>query len=117
MEITQADVEGVLDVAERESSASSRASGMSDAPGSSPGHGQQVISHTSGEVSKEGEGNINDDEIVVQDLSSSHAMSNPNLTPLERPPEMEQMLTEDGEPMLNPAELLTQESLASPPPS
>ncbi|KAG5736151.1 hypothetical protein E4T56_gene16924 [Termitomyces sp. T112] len=29
----------------------------------------------------------------------------------------EHMLTEDGEPMLNPAELLTQESLASPPPS
>ncbi|GBE77301.1 hypothetical protein SCP_0101740 [Sparassis crispa] len=31
--------------------------------------------------------------------------------------ELEHMLTEDGEPMLNPAELLTQESLASPPPS
>ncbi|OCH89723.1 hypothetical protein OBBRIDRAFT_793952 [Obba rivulosa] len=30
---------------------------------------------------------------------------------------MPQMMTEDGEPMLNPAELLTQESLASPPPS
>lgn len=29
----------------------------------------------------------------------------------------ENILTEDGEPMLNPAELLTQESLASPPPS
>jgi len=38
-------------------------------------------------------------------------------TPLERPEPMEHMLTEDGEPMLNPAELLTQESLASPPPS
>lgn len=37
--------------------------------------------------------------------------------PLERPEPMEHMLTEDGEPMLNPAELLTQESLASPPPS
>jgi len=36
---------------------------------------------------------------------------------LERPEPMEHMLTEDGEPMLNPAELLTQESLASPPPS
>ncbi|KAI0779013.1 hypothetical protein BD413DRAFT_124353 [Trametes elegans] len=32
-------------------------------------------------------------------------------------PMMEQLLTEDGTPMLNPAELLTQESLASPPPS
>ncbi|EIW87307.1 hypothetical protein CONPUDRAFT_134525 [Coniophora puteana RWD-64-598 SS2] len=37
--------------------------------------------------------------------------------PLVRPEPMEQMLTEDGEPMLNPAELLTSESLASPPPS
>ncbi|GLB43539.1 putative zinc finger [Lyophyllum shimeji] len=36
---------------------------------------------------------------------------------LGRPEPMEHMLTEDGEPMLNPAELLTQESLASPPPS
>lgn len=35
---------------------------------------------------------------------------------LRRPEPMEHMLTEDGEPMLNPAELLTQESLASPPP-
>jgi len=36
---------------------------------------------------------------------------------LTRPEPMEHILTEDGEPMLNPAELLTQESLASPPPS
>ncbi|KAG6874368.1 hypothetical protein C0995_015104 [Termitomyces sp. Mi166 len=36
---------------------------------------------------------------------------------VDRIPEYEHMLTEDGEPMLNPAELLTQESLASPPPS
>ncbi|KAF9469652.1 hypothetical protein BDZ94DRAFT_1151150, partial [Collybia nuda] len=36
---------------------------------------------------------------------------------LKRPEPMAHMLTEDGEPMLNPAELLTQESLASPPPS
>ncbi|KAJ8594573.1 hypothetical protein M405DRAFT_475412 [Rhizopogon salebrosus TDB-379] len=43
--------------------------------------------------------------------------SPPHTHSYERPPEMEHMLTEDGEPMLNPAELLTQESLASPPPS
>ncbi|KAG1730705.1 uncharacterized protein EDB91DRAFT_750378 [Suillus paluster] len=43
--------------------------------------------------------------------------SPPHTHSFERPPEMEHMLTEDGEPMLNPAELLTQESLASPPPS
>ncbi|KAF9236848.1 hypothetical protein BU15DRAFT_76573 [Melanogaster broomeanus] len=123
MEITQAAVEAVLKSAGRESSANSQASGVSDTAGSSPGHGhQQVSSHTSGE---EGEENTDRDPTVVQDLPlSSHAMSshNPsysssNGTPLERPPEMEQILTEDGEPMLNPAELLTQESLASPPPS
>ncbi|KAF8844209.1 hypothetical protein BDN67DRAFT_810643 [Paxillus ammoniavirescens] len=107
----------VRNAAERESSASSRASGMSDASGSPPGHGHQVLSHTSREASRDGEGNVDNEETVPQDLPSSHAMSNPNLTPLDRPPEMEQMLTEDGEPMLNPAELLTQESLASPPPS
>ncbi|KAG1840292.1 hypothetical protein DFJ58DRAFT_810858 [Suillus subalutaceus] len=45
------------------------------------------------------------------------AQSPPHTHTFERPPEMEHMLTEDGEPMLNPAELLTQESLASPPPS
>jgi len=32
-----------------------------------------------------------------------------------RPPPLGHLLTEDGEPMLNPAEILTQESLASPP--
>ncbi|KAF9225224.1 hypothetical protein BS17DRAFT_778322 [Gyrodon lividus] len=118
MEITQAAVEAVLKSAERESSANSWASGRSDTPGSSPGHGQQVLSHTSGEAPSEGEGNTDDDAIVIQDLASpNHAMSNSDPTPLERPPEMEQILTEDGEPMLNPAELLTQESLASPPPS
>ncbi|KAF9011278.1 hypothetical protein BDQ17DRAFT_1420672 [Cyathus striatus] len=37
--------------------------------------------------------------------------------PLERPEPMEHLVTENGELMLNPAELLTQESLASPPPS
>ncbi|KIK71552.1 hypothetical protein GYMLUDRAFT_340100 [Collybiopsis luxurians FD-317 M1] len=36
---------------------------------------------------------------------------------LSRPEPMEPILTENGEPMLNPAELLTQESLASPEPS
>lgn len=36
---------------------------------------------------------------------------------MDRPEPMEHILTDDGEPMLNPAELLTQESLASPEPS
>lgn len=41
------------------------------------------------------------------DLSSASDVSNSNAlgSTLERPPEMEQMLTEDGEPMLNPGSL------------
>ncbi|CDO77256.1 hypothetical protein BN946_scf184753.g6 [Trametes cinnabarina] len=50
--------------------------------------------------------------------------SDPNIDPAlatasaseAHPQSMEQLVTEDGMPMLNPAELLTQESLASPPP-
>ncbi|RPD82716.1 hypothetical protein L226DRAFT_607794 [Lentinus tigrinus ALCF2SS1-7] len=41
-------------------------------------------------------------------------MDIPSMPP---PPSMDQLVTEDGMPMLNPDELLTQESLASPPPS
>ncbi|KIJ66537.1 hypothetical protein HYDPIDRAFT_109588, partial [Hydnomerulius pinastri MD-312] len=144
MEITQAAVEAAFKSAERDSS-SSHAPAVSDTALSSPGHGQLVSSHSSSEISREGEGNVDDDATGVQEHpSSGHPIPNthlsyssPNPTPLERPPEMEQMLTEDGEPMLNPAELLTQvspsnaiptvlelmlqilrqESLASPPPS
>ncbi|KAI6120920.1 hypothetical protein EDD16DRAFT_808727 [Pisolithus croceorrhizus] len=54
--------------------------------------------------------------IQSTDDAPDPAYASPDST-LQYPPEMEQMLTEDGEPMLNPAELLTQESLASPPPS
>lgn len=49
----------------------------------------------------------------LNDLNGLHGYG----PPLDRPEPMEHILTEDGEPMLNPAELLTQESLASPPPS
>ncbi|KAI8980559.1 hypothetical protein BD414DRAFT_579436 [Trametes punicea] len=45
------------------------------------------------------------------------ADATPVPTPDAPPQPMEQLMTEDGMPMLNPAELLTQESLASPPPS
>ncbi|KAI6154109.1 hypothetical protein BKA82DRAFT_4097742 [Pisolithus tinctorius] len=54
--------------------------------------------------------------IPPTDDTPNPAYASPDST-IQYPPEMEQMLTEDGEPMLNPAELLTQESLASPSPS
>jgi hypothetical protein len=94
-------------------------------------------------------GSIDERNELSRELTSSHDIESPELfyatqSPphthtFDRPPEMEHMLTEDGEPMLNPAELLTQvgnamtaaepnvydlmldllnqESLASPPPS
>ncbi|TFK42164.1 hypothetical protein BDQ12DRAFT_677731 [Crucibulum laeve] len=61
-----------------------------------------------------------DEEHVATSLSLEDALNGIRTSygqPLERPEPMEHLLTEDGEPMLNPAELLTQESLASPPPS
>ncbi|KAL4070407.1 hypothetical protein J3A83DRAFT_4243038 [Scleroderma citrinum] len=79
---------------------------------------------TSGHVAGSGDdGEAKTADLTRGDLSSASDASNSNApysspgSTLERPPEMEHMLTEDGEPMLNPAELLTQESLASPPPS
>lgn len=83
------------------------------------------VSHHSSSASTGG--SINERNELSRELTSSHDIESPELfyatqSPprthtFERPPEMEHMLTEDGEPMLNPAELLTQESLASPPPS
>ncbi|KAH7886337.1 hypothetical protein F5I97DRAFT_1255370 [Phlebopus sp. FC_14] len=113
MRVTQAAVEGVFESADRESSAaeaSVHTSAASDTARSSPGRGQGS-SYSSSEQSREGE---EGDETTGQ---NPQTYSSPHSNSLERPPEMEQMLTEDGEPMLNPAELLTQESLASPPPS
>ncbi|KAI9569425.1 hypothetical protein HD554DRAFT_521526 [Boletus coccyginus] len=88
--------------------------------GSSPGCVQHVSSPSLGKPPNE-EGNDSDSETaIVQNLlspSRGHPYSPPHAAHLECPLGMEQILTEDGEPMLNPAELLTQESLASPPPS
>ncbi|KAG8219298.1 hypothetical protein J3R82DRAFT_162 [Butyriboletus roseoflavus] len=108
--------------------------------GPSPSCGKHISSPSSGKPPN-GEGNGSESErIIVQNLLSpdqDHPYSSPHSAPLEHPLEMEQILTEDGEPMLNPAELLTQvstsnttstvldlmlqilrqESLASPPPS
>ncbi|KAG9313861.1 hypothetical protein JVU11DRAFT_4628 [Chiua virens] len=70
-------------------------------------------------LNREEDGADSETAIVHALLSPSrdHPYPSPHSAPLEHPLDMEQILTEDGEPMLNPAELLTQESLASPPPS
>lgn len=117
--VNQTAVEVALSTTERESS---------HAPDSihSPSHvDPRSVSHPSSSASTGG--SIDERNELSTELTSSHDIESPELfyatqSPphshtFERPPEMEHMLTEDGEPMLNPAELLTQESLASPPPS
>ncbi|KIK38037.1 hypothetical protein CY34DRAFT_809750 [Suillus luteus UH-Slu-Lm8-n1] len=107
---------------------SSTESEPSHAPDSiqSPSHvDPRSVPHHSSSASTGG--SIDERNELSRELTSSHDIESPELfyatqSPphthtFERPPEMEHMLTEDGEPMLNPAELLTQESLASPPPS
>lgn len=99
----------------RESSVSS--GGKADLP---PQNGQIEV----GDVSGDSEPSTQDGSsasttvggIPPTDGTPNPAYASPDST-IQYPPEMEQMLTEDGEPMLNPAELLTQESLASPSPS
>jgi hypothetical protein len=117
--VNQTAVEVALSSTERESS---------HAPDSihSPSHvDPRSVSHPSSSSSTGG--SIDERNELSTELTSGHDIESPELfyptqSPphthtFERPPEMEHMLTEDGEPMLNPAELLTQESLASPPPS
>ncbi|KAG2037600.1 hypothetical protein BDR03DRAFT_919873 [Suillus americanus] len=118
--VNQIAVDVALSSTERESS---------HAPDSSihsPSHmDPRSVSHPSSSASTRG--SIDEQNELSTELTSSHDIESPELfyatqSPphthtFERPPEMEHMLTEDGEPMLNPAELLTQESLASPPPS
>ncbi|PPR02349.1 hypothetical protein CVT24_011693, partial [Panaeolus cyanescens] len=59
------------------------------------------------------ESGLSDDDLQQIGLDELHKFAS-----FVRSDSMEHILTEDGEPMLNPAELLTQESLAeSPPPS
>jgi len=68
----------------------------------------------------DGESSSDGETTIIQHLlspSDDDPFPSHHTTHLEHPLELEQILTEDGEPMLNPAELLTQESLASPPPS
>jgi len=88
--------------------------------GSSHSYAQHISSPGSGEPPNEERDDSDSETTIVQSLLSpgrDHPYSPPHPAPLGPSLEMEQILTEDGEPMLNPAELLTQESLASPPPS
>ncbi|KAI0701249.1 hypothetical protein C8T65DRAFT_656562 [Cerioporus squamosus] len=70
------------------------------------------------QVPVQGDDDGDDDAIGEPDSEmldeSVHTQANDSAMP---PPPMDELVTEDGMPMLNPAELLTQESLASPPPS
>jgi len=139
LEITQAAMEAVLQSAQRDSSRApgtpdlgmpsntSPPNGHVNAQVSMGGAGQQQIGiglqGGTGVVSNGG-GDLAQLPIPTTTTAKSpfaHQSPIPQPQPLPRPgarPEpMEHMLTEDGEPMLNPAELLTQESLASPPPS
>ncbi|KAG5643550.1 hypothetical protein DXG03_000691 [Asterophora parasitica] len=104
--ITQAAMKAVFEAEAERSSAESGAGSSSSPSYSESGRLSTEVPH-------------DEDDESSQNLASeekSRAIHGYG-QPLERPEPMEHMLTEDGEPMLNPAELLTQESLASPPPS
>ncbi|KAF5384806.1 hypothetical protein D9615_001091 [Tricholomella constricta] len=105
LEITQAAMKAVLEAEAERSNAQSRADTASSPSYSEPDRSSTNASHENNDTAR---------NLPIKD--KSHAMHGYGLS-LERPEPMEHMLTEDGEPMLNPAELLTQESLASPPPS
>ncbi|OBZ68568.1 hypothetical protein A0H81_11576 [Grifola frondosa] len=79
-----------------------------------PANAAQPAAVAATEVEKQ-QGQI--DGVGVQKTEVEGTLELPMPAELSLHRENEQMLTEDGEPMLNPAELLTQESLASPPPS
>ncbi|KAF8079130.1 hypothetical protein FPV67DRAFT_1467631 [Lyophyllum atratum] len=102
-EITEAAMQAVLEAAAERSNAESRATSTSTPTYSETGR------HSSADEPR-------NTSKTPPSEDKPHTMRGYGL-PLERPEPMEHMLTEDGEPMLNPAELLTQESLASPPPS
>jgi len=83
----------------------------------------QVVSAEDDETKQNGHGyttssrTLDGDHMNDRDLEDTLNGLHDYSPSLDRPELMEHILTEDGEPMLNPAELLTQESLASPPPS
>jgi hypothetical protein len=117
LHITQAAMEAVLESAARQIAEGSTTEATDNFRRADGNHTDD------GEADAEGEADAGGDE---ERSLSSHLKS--DITPgtfaepsttrqSTRPEPMEHMLTEDGEPMLNPAELLTQESLASPPPS
>ena len=72
---------------------------------SSHGCVQHISPPSAGEPSNEERDNSDSETAIVQSLlspSRDHHYSPPHSAPLGRPLEMEQILTEDGEPMLNP---------------
>jgi len=111
LDVTQAAVEVALKSAEKESSSAADSPSLmyTRSTSHSPSAGGSIDERN--DVSATGHDMEPSDSVFYPSRSPPHTHS------FERPPEMEHMLTEDGEPMLNPAELLTQESLASPPPS
>ncbi|KAH9948211.1 hypothetical protein B0H21DRAFT_735054 [Amylocystis lapponica] len=83
--------------------------GLAASPAPQSGSGR-LPSTEGGDADADGEADADGDN------ASSRAMKSPTADGAHLQA-AEQMMTEDGEPMLNPAELLTQESLASPPAS
>jgi len=121
-------MEAVLQSAQRESS---RASGTPDAgavSNTSSVNGHAIVQQIPSDQKQIGGGGLQGSGGVgVASSSSGTGVSPPHTTgkspfaapstmqsqPITRPEPMEPMLTEDGEPMLNPAELLTQVSSMS----
>jgi len=78
----------------------------------------QKLTESAATISESGELSPNtytiSESMNVKTITNANSVS-PELSPGEHP--RPTMLTENGETMLHPAELLTQESLASPPPT
>jgi len=125
LEITQAAMEAVLQSAHRESS---RTSGTPDAGIASPVNGHANANGSNqqpvGSVMLQGGGGVVHNSSGGRDTAGPNpphttgkspfaAPSSVQSQPVTRPEPMEPMLTENGEPMLNPAELLTQVSSIS----
>jgi len=106
MEVARAAMQAVIDSATSANREASLASASQASRSPLPGSADDM----DGDVDS-----VSDDAVAGELTSRDH--SHARQVHRGRPAPMDHMLTEDGLPMLNPAELLTQESLASPPPS
>lgn len=82
----------------------------------SPGCGKHISSPGLGEPPNEEGSGSESETTIVQNLLSpgrDHPYPSPHSAPMQHPLEMEQILTEDGEPMLNPGRFLSVLSLVS----